>query len=622
MGEPARLPDFRRLADMVAEGTGQHLDEADRVDQFLGRLAREEVGVHSRAAKALSTVDLTPTELHRQLLRCFGNDDEVRIVTTNFDLLFEGAASEVPSRPLETYRAPALPMGTEFDGIVHLHGSVKRPDQMILTEADFGRAYLTERWSPRFLVDLFRSYTVLFVGYSHDDIVMSFLASALRDVAAERAGAPERFALTDEPAQERWADLGILPITYENTDGRHSGLLDGITGLANHVQRDLIGWQRTIGDVAQGLPPIDFEQADLLDDAVRDPERVKFFTSTAVQVEWIQWLEERGHLDKLFDQRRGNDGDAGRLGHLAWWLCHRFARTAADELLSLFERHALRMNQELWVALASCLGSMDEQAREVQEWKADVVAKWISLLLQAMPDSTPVMEFHLPGLAQAAARADLNECLLQVFEAMSRPRVPTHLAISGNDALTSRPSALGSVWLHHLSPRLDQIAERLLCVTSRRLGERHDLLCRWQGAKREHDRDTWRRTDVACSDRPNRYERSIDVLIDAACDSLEYLARHRPRISDGYIDQLVRAHAPLLRRIAIHAMTNRADRTPDEKIQWLLDEIGLYDPACERESVSLLEQTYSDASEEQRMLVLAAVEDRPGAPMTSENRYE
>ena len=181
MGEPANLPDFRQLAKIVARGTGQSLGKTEPVDQFLGRLVSSGVDVHGRTADALSAHDLRPTELHKQLLRCLRNDEAVRVVTTNFDLLFEKAADdEFPRRP-EVFRAPALPLGTEFDGIVHLHGSVKRPNQMTLTDADFGRAYLTGRWAARFLVDLFRTYTVLFVGYSHDDIVMSYLARALAD---------------------------------------------------------------------------------------------------------------------------------------------------------------------------------------------------------------------------------------------------------------------------------------------------------------------------------------------------------------------------------------------------------------------------------------------------------
>ena len=44
--------------------------------------------------------------------------------------------------------------------------SSHRAKDMVLTDADFGRAYLTEGWAQRFLVDVFREFTVLFIGYS------------------------------------------------------------------------------------------------------------------------------------------------------------------------------------------------------------------------------------------------------------------------------------------------------------------------------------------------------------------------------------------------------------------------------------------------------------------------
>ena len=79
----------------------------------------------------------------------------------------------------EVFRAPALPLGNEFRGIVHVHGSVVCPERMVLTDADFGRAYIVEGWAQRFLVELFGCFTVLFVGYSHNDTIMNYLARAL-----------------------------------------------------------------------------------------------------------------------------------------------------------------------------------------------------------------------------------------------------------------------------------------------------------------------------------------------------------------------------------------------------------------------------------------------------------
>ena len=95
MGDPANLPNFHHLACMIAEDTGQTLQNSEPVDRFLGRLKHQRVDVHTRAAQALSQGDPQPTELHRDLLRLCSTAGQVRIVTTNFDLLFERAVKDV-----------------------------------------------------------------------------------------------------------------------------------------------------------------------------------------------------------------------------------------------------------------------------------------------------------------------------------------------------------------------------------------------------------------------------------------------------------------------------------------------------------------------------------------------
>ena len=179
MGKPACLPDFEGLADRIAAGTGQTRQSSEPVDRFLGRLQHRQVDVHARAAQALSRNDLKPTELHRDLLRLFSGAGHVRVVTTNFDRLFEQASKGVFNSIPELFQAPALPLGNDFNGIVHVHGTVIHAGGMVLTDKDFGRAYLTEGWARRFLVALFREFTVLFVGYGHNDTVMNYLARAL-----------------------------------------------------------------------------------------------------------------------------------------------------------------------------------------------------------------------------------------------------------------------------------------------------------------------------------------------------------------------------------------------------------------------------------------------------------
>ena len=153
MGPPANLPGFRELALQVAEGTGLSIGEYEQEDRFLGRVQDAGPDVHQIAAQRLQRNDLQPTELHRGLLRLYPGTEDIRIITTNFDLLFEEAADSLFNAEPKIFQAPALPLGQRFQGIVHIHGSVSEPEGTVLTNLDFGRAYLTEAdgWARRFL---------------------------------------------------------------------------------------------------------------------------------------------------------------------------------------------------------------------------------------------------------------------------------------------------------------------------------------------------------------------------------------------------------------------------------------------------------------------------------------
>ena len=246
MPMPANLPGFEDLAAAIAKGTGETRGGSEPVDRFLGRLGGAGVDVHTRAAEVLGDRDPLPSGLHRDLLRLYETPESVRVVTTNFDTLFEQAGPDLFDPPLHTATAPALPRGTAFNGIIHVHGALNHPDDIVLTDEDFGRAYLTEGWARRFLVDLFRSYAVLFVGYSHSDLVMTYLGRALPPDSRQR------YVLTDDPDNDRWRLLGIEPIGYTKpTDNDHSSLEQGVQGLADHVRRGVLDWQRKVGEIAR-----------------------------------------------------------------------------------------------------------------------------------------------------------------------------------------------------------------------------------------------------------------------------------------------------------------------------------------------------------------------------------
>ena len=109
MGEPSSLPSFGNLAKAVAQGSGVAQTADESKDRFLGRLYHKGIDVYSRAAQELSRHNPKSNELHRHILRLNSTADSLRLVTTNFDTLFEESARGLFAMRPESFRAPALP---------------------------------------------------------------------------------------------------------------------------------------------------------------------------------------------------------------------------------------------------------------------------------------------------------------------------------------------------------------------------------------------------------------------------------------------------------------------------------------------------------------------------------
>jgi hypothetical protein len=193
---PSDLPSFLGLTESIAEGSRFTLtnDEKSELDRFLGKLEREGVEIRKLTKRILTNSKSKPSKWHEYILKLFVESKlPIRVVTTNFDSHF---CTELRRQEAlcDRYYAPALPLGDSFEGIVYLHGHVAGdPNALVLTDDDFGRAYLTRAWATRFLQDMFSAYAVLFLGYSHNDPLMHYLSRGLN----YRKAAP-RFMLTDE----------------------------------------------------------------------------------------------------------------------------------------------------------------------------------------------------------------------------------------------------------------------------------------------------------------------------------------------------------------------------------------------------------------------------------------
>ena len=234
---PAGLPGFEGLVKELYSHVGERQDaiewesfEAKQFDRTIGHFENRIQGGRRNVRRHLKTIlspDLTRRRAltsHLALLTLARQKDGIlRLVTTNFDTLFETAIShyQLPSYPVH----PDPPSRNLWDGLVYLHGrlpeqsSVEDLDRLILSDADFGKAYLLEAWAARFVAALFRDYVVCFVGYSIDDPVLRYMTAA----HATKVSAVDMYAFASfESSEDRekqsyaWRAKNVTPILYHD----------------------------------------------------------------------------------------------------------------------------------------------------------------------------------------------------------------------------------------------------------------------------------------------------------------------------------------------------------------------------------------------------------------------
>jgi hypothetical protein len=201
----AGLPNFKGLVDHCYTELGADKpDDASEdwiwLDRMLGSLeASHAAQMRIKVAERLDLVatDLTLHEAILKLARLRSGANGTRLVTTNFDLFFEQARAGM-QLGIDYHSAPVLPIprndhSASWRSLVYLHGRLEPPSHgnqhLVLTSADFGRAYLTDAWAARFVARLFAEFTVLFIGYSLNDPVLRYMTDAFAaDDAQARSG--------------------------------------------------------------------------------------------------------------------------------------------------------------------------------------------------------------------------------------------------------------------------------------------------------------------------------------------------------------------------------------------------------------------------------------------------
>jgi len=440
----AKLPSFRSLvkgiyARLHEDWTGHPAEQAameSALDRTIFALrlrlgGQDQKAEHRVRANIISAVEdeLAPQvpseelENHFNVLRLSRDPDRRPcLVTTNFDTYFERSWKAksglvLPSRACADMPAPR---SSDFHGVLHLHGRNQDKDlaltrtNIVLDSAEFGDAYLRTGWAARYVYDLARTVTLVFVGYSADDPPVRYLLEVLtadrarfpdlRNIYAFVDSAPNRDAQFKQ--SEMWKSKGTIPILYESRDiADHVALYHTLARWADYSENPKDWWTSEAKRIF-ALDPATLDDGNWQRVAwiLTRGDGMRILAEASPHPKWAGPLYQRGLL--------GPSGAAPG----PWVVKYLSDRTMLSALISEFRADS-NLQQQIHWALETSRLTLPAVAQRA--WR---------LLLKAWSNAHILQSFDWYSASRAIEQGDTSLEVRQVFSEHLRPvleaRVP------------------------------------------------------------------------------------------------------------------------------------------------------------------------------------------------------
>lgn len=641
---PSGLPSFSGLVKDVYKAlatTPNELEqeELDRwaYDSVLGLLENRIDKDNSQISKVRQKIierliiedgaDLSTHEAILQLSKT--SNQNYRLVTTNIDHGFLICNSE-----LTIDKAPNLPVPKphKWESLVHIHGIIDDKDpngrHIVFTSADFGTAYLTEGWASRFVTELFRNYTVLFIGYSIDDPVLRYMTDA---IAAERRNEKTNFKESYVIARQeneshakdiaKWEAKGVIPILFKN-DFDH--LHNTLKAWANHSKDGLNGKAHIIQSQAihPPLPPYDqIESLTLVIDTLKEksspnndsitgfPAKVFAELEPPAPIEWLPVLHENNLLSlhdnnirllpSLKYQANLSFAAPNKITYHLWrWMSKHLE---SDDLINWLYENGLFLHPELKRLISLEIKRNTPKEPYLKFWNTLISAKFIDggndtltfynnldLLKEGQYFATDgLISLFNPGIklqkpyGWPARKVDpFTGKELKPFTANIDVQISEH-----EYKTLSEQQSFFSTYEAHLSTVTGYLKSAL--DTAKLYGLASD----------DFDNSHWSLPSIEPHPQ-NNYNDNWTLIIELCRDFLAEAIKENSPIAQATVELWRSYKYPAFRRLVLHAMTISDLYEVTESLNYLLEDNGawLNDSSIAREKYRLLNKLWPDLS--------------------------
>ena len=590
--KPTSLPDFIDLAKRIAEDTGKTFNNKNMsCEVFLGDLKACGVDVNEITAHILSGSCLKHNALHEAIVDLFDSPDNIKIVTTNYDQMFEQVLEE-KSVTVPIYNSPALPLGNDISGIVHIHGNVSNAKYMVLTDEDFGRAYLTEGYVSRFLVRLFESYTVLFVGYSYKDTILRYLTRAM-----SREHSANRYILTSD-TKSNWTSLGITAIYFPKRS--YAVMRNGLIKLGSYAKKGLWDWRNQFIENADN-PPKDKTIETEIDYCLEDLERSKVLSSCLHGARWLEYLDSKNLFSCCFSNSTFvNNNDR------VWaeWLSNGFVGKDDQSLINLFAKHGNRFSDFFSKDILRMLISQNRYLND------DYFKQYITLLDQCVFEPWIIFK-----LIEIANERHLNDLSLHLFKKLFRVSIKLEKnnwinaeKFSPKHSLPGDYHLVKHTWDQINKEILPYYAAEIMCFVKDTIEEIHYMYSEMGYASDE--KEPWSMSMLVVEDREKEYSKNtLHVLAQAFLQAAQALGESED--SRFYLKKALCSKSILLRKIALRAIRESNCFSDDEKIGLICDESFVWFLEGREQVFLLANEAFKKASSKNQNKLLDIIKKGP-----------
>ncbi|SEO81030.1 SIR2-like domain-containing protein [Amphibacillus marinus] len=116
----------------------------------------------------------------REFRKFLESHNDINIITTNYDSIITDFI--LPQASKTVVEGTILPKTLDIKPVLHIHGSIKKPNSIILTEADYFNFSHNESYMSRKLFTSIQENTIVIIGYSLGDFDLNRILNEAKEL--------------------------------------------------------------------------------------------------------------------------------------------------------------------------------------------------------------------------------------------------------------------------------------------------------------------------------------------------------------------------------------------------------------------------------------------------------